>query len=188
MRSLVLSTVFLGVMAASSPTLPQGNGDFLLGMSRAQVDSAVAARGVAVISDGLAFLVCASDDPAVEYEQYSFFRAPHGADFLWRVTQGYRLSASREQFDVVRSGLVTLLGEPTEESADADDVPSPMPSAPPESRHAIWADPFTTVLLGARWTDAADRTADRMMVTWTDRRLQRQVEARRKKDRVSAAQ
>jgi len=46
---------------------------------------------------------------------------------------------------------------------------------------------LTAVQLGARWTGAPDPNADRMMVTWVDRRLQKLVEARRKKDKATAA-
>jgi hypothetical protein len=51
---------------------------------------------------------------------------------------------------------------------------------PPAARQVIWVDPVTAVQLGARWGADHERDADRMMVTWTDRRLQRLVEARRK--------
>ena len=92
-------TVLLAIVASAgtpgSSFLPRGNDLFRLGMSRAQVDSAVAGRKLAVLSDGTAYLVCASDDPLVEYEQYSFFLPPHGYEVLWKVTIGYRLEAFR---------------------------------------------------------------------------------------------
>ena len=61
----------LGVLSAAPapPPLPRGNDDFRLGMFRAQVDSAVAARKLPVISSGSAYLVCGSDDIAIESEQ-----------------------------------------------------------------------------------------------------------------------
>jgi hypothetical protein len=177
-----------GLLGASSPELPRGNGDFYLGMSRTQVDSAVAARRLRVVSDGTAFLVCAGGDSAVEFEQYSFLGAPHGGDRLWKVTIGYRLTASSADYAAVREELRRLLGEPSTDTWHADE-----PGTTDDDRVvattqlALWADGAVVVRLGARWTGAADPAADRMMVSWTDRRLQRLVEARRKKDRAAAA-
>jgi hypothetical protein len=153
-------------------------------MSRAQVDSAVAARRLAVISSGGAHLVCASSDPAAEYEQYSFFQGPHGMVFLWKVTVGYRLGASPADLDPVFAELSRQLGPP---ASDSGAEPGPASAAgappPPSARQVIWADPLTAVQLGARWNDGPPHPADRMMVTWTDRRLQRLVEARRRQGR-----
>jgi hypothetical protein len=179
----------LGILGAG-PTapLPRGNDHFRLGMSRTQVDSAVAARVLSVISNSTAYLVCASDDPTVEYEQYSFFRAPHGMDFLWKATIGYRLTASMADYAAVREDLRRLLGEPATDISDAGDASSPDDSRPVTTTHqAVWADVSTAVQLGARWAGSPGRNADRMMVSWTDRRLQRLVEARRKKDKTSAS-
>ena len=188
MRPPVALALALGVLgAAPPPPLPHGNDHFRLGMSRAQVDSAVSARELSVISNGTAFLVCAGDDPKVEYEQYSFFAAPHGMEFLWKVTVGYRLTASPEDLARVRGELTGQLGEPAADTGGAGDAASPTGSRPAETApQVIWADALTSVQLGARWTDAPDRNADRMMVTWTDRRLQRLIEARRKKDKTAA--
>ncbi len=190
--TLVFVPIFvlaLGILGAGpSAPLPHGNDHFRLGMSRSQVDSAVAARGLSVISNGTAFLVCASDHPAVEYEQYSFFRAPHGMDFLWKVTIGYRLTASTADYAAARAELERQLGEPAIDSWDAEDSASPGDSRPPATSHrTVWVDALTAVQMGARWTGAPDRNADRMRVSWTDRRLQRLVEARRKKDKTSAS-
>lgn len=186
MSAGVVFALALGVFAAdSAPPLPSGNGHFRLGMSRAQVDSAVSSRGMEVISSGLTFLACRSDDPAVEYEQYSFFQMPHGMLILWKVTIGYRLDASAADFAAARDELKRRLGEPASDSWVVGDA-APNGSRPgPSAGQAIWADPFTTVQLGARWSTAPDRNAERMMLTWTDRRLQRLVEARRKRDRAS---
>lgn len=193
MRPLLASVLAL-VLApwlpstALSAPLPHGNDHFRLGMSRAQVDSAVAARGLSVISNGTAFLVCASDHPTVEYEQYSFFQAPHGMDFLWKVTLGYRLTASTADYAAVREELRRQLGEPATDSWDAGVASSPDDSRPAATtQQAVWADPSIAVRLGARWTGSPDRNADRMRVSWTDRRLQRLVEARRRKDKTSAS-
>ena len=183
---MVLAFGILGF--GPSATLPRGNDHFRLGMSRSQVDSAVAARGLSVISDGTAYLVCASDDPMVEYEQYSFFRAPHGTDYLWKLTIGYRLTVSTADYAAVREVLRRQLGEPATDSWDAGGAPSSDDSRrAATAQQAIWADASTTVQLGARWTGAPDPNADRMMVSWSDRRLQRLVEARRRKDKTSAS-
>ena len=196
MRLALLLVIALGAMGAvgaepAPPSLPRGSEHFRLGMSRAQVDSAVAARKVAVISNGTAFLVCESDDPGVEYEQYSFFQAPHGVLFLWKVTLGYRLTASAGDFVAVRDRLRERLGEPVTDSGADPGPPDAGGNRPgPAAALAIWLDPSTVVRLGARWTDAPDRAADRMLLTWTDRRLQRTIDARRKKarDAVAAAE
>jgi hypothetical protein len=182
---LLASILGLSTGASASP-LPRGNGDFRLGMARSQVDSAIAARGLTVISNGTAFLVCSSEDPTVEYEQYSFFRAPHGTDFLWKVTIGYRLGASKSDYATARERLRQLLGEPVTDSWQAGDDESSENSRPtPTSQRAVWADAAVAVQLGARWTDSSDPSADRMMVGWTDRKLQRLVEARRKKGQTA---
>ena len=185
---LVTSLALLALGPGPSRPLPHGNDHFHLGMNRAQVDSAVAARGLAIISNGTAFLVCASDEPAGEYEQYSFFMAPHGLDLLWKLTIGYRLTASTADYAAVREDLRRILGEPDTDSWDAGDAASPADSRPSATtQQAVWADAFTAVQLGARWTGAPDPKADRMVVTWVDRRLQRLVEARRKKDKSTAS-
>jgi len=181
---LVLALAAIATGSAALP-LPRGNDDFRLGMFRAQVDSAVAARKLPVISSGSAYLVCGSDDPGIEYEQYSFFHAPHGMTFLWKVTLGYRLAASPEDFDMVLAGMRRQLGEPANDTG-SETRPNTAAGTPPPlaARQVIWADPLTAVQLGARWGGEHEREADRMMVTWTDRRLQRLVDARRKKGKA----
>jgi hypothetical protein len=189
MRCLLVSALALaltpGFLCASPAELPRGDSHFHLGMSRAQVDSAVAARQLRVISNGTAFLVCAGGDTAVEYEQYSFFREPHGLDILWKVTIGYRLSASIADYASVRGEMRRVLGEPSTDTWDGEEAEAD--HRPPATMQlAVWADNSVAVRLGARWIGSPDANADRMMVTWTDRRLQRLVEARRKK--IAAAQ
>jgi hypothetical protein len=171
----------LGLLGAGPSALPRGNDHFQLGMLRAQVDSAVAARGLTVLSNGTAYLVCTSDDPRVDYEQYSLFQAPHGVEYLWKVTIGYRFDASPADFAAVRGELRRRLGEPATDTGDVSDATLVDGSHPtPTAQQAVWADASTAVQLGARWTHAPDPSADRMVVSWTDRRLQRLVEARRK--------
>ena len=178
----VLILAFSVLTATSTPpALPRGSDDVRLGMSRAQVDSAVTARKLAVMSSGSAYLVCASDDPGIEYEQYSFFQAPHGLTFLWRVTIGYRLATPEEDFDLILAELARRLGEPASDTGPAARPGAPADAPPARTaRKVIWVDPQTAVQLGGRWGDEQTRKADRMMVTWTDRRLQRLVDARRK--------
>jgi hypothetical protein len=179
---VVLALAVLG--AAPSPGLPRGNEDFRLGMLRAQVDSAVAARKLDVISNGTAFLVCASDDPAIEYEQYSFFHAPHGIELLWKVTVGYRLETTHADLDTVRGELVKTLGPPASDTgALSGETPAYGTPRPASQRKVTWVDPMTAVMLGARWSDQPPQPSDRMLVTWIDRRIQRLIEARRKKDK-----
>ena len=183
----LLLTVAMAAAAPDSSGLRRGNDHFRLGMSRAEVDSAVARRALEVMSNGTAFLVCGSNDPAIEYEQYSFFIPPHGEQLLWKVTLGYRLESTPTDLDSVMTRLTKLLGPPTSDSganAVTPDVWGEHPLPPP--RLVSWEDPSTSVRLGARWSREPDRDADRMLVTWTDRRIQRLVEARRKKDKPAA--
>jgi hypothetical protein len=132
-----------------------------------------------VITDDTAFLVCSGAERNIEYVQYSFWRAPHDLDLLWRVTIGYRLGATTRDFADARDRLVRVLGEPQREAA-AD------PGATNQARAGMqlvsWDDPFISVSLGARWTDHPDPGADRMLVTWTDRRMQKLMQARGKKE------
>jgi len=177
--SLLLVLALSGLaFTAADRTLPRGDDHFRLAMTRAQVDSSIASRGLRVISSSHEHLACAGEVPAVEFEQYAFAPAPHGPGFLWRVTIAHRVPYRRADFDSVRDALVRRLGEPAEtEAPEASDV---------DAVHKLtWVDPSTTVQLAARWSVPQDPRADRMMVTWTDRRLQRMVEARRSKDRAS---
>ena len=186
MPTFPMFLLVLGVLAAAPPaSLPRGTQAFRLGMFRAQIDSAIAARGVEVISNGTAFLVCASDDPAVEYEQYAFFMAPHGFELLWKVTVGYRLEATRADCDTVRSVLEQRLGPPASDTGALSHERPAYGTPPPISRRqVIWVDAMTAVQLGARWSEDPDqKRADRMLVTWVDRRLQRLVEARNRKEK-----
>ena len=177
---VMLGLAILATASAPSP-LPRGSADFRLGVFRAQVDSAVAARQLPVISNGSAYLVCGSDDPRVEYEQYSFFQAPHGIRLLWKITIGYHLGASRGDLDTVLTDLRELLGEPSSDTGGATGATNAAGElVQPPARQVIWADPSTAVQLAARWGDGPPHPADRMMVTWTDRRLQRLIDARRK--------
>ena len=191
MRCLLVSTLALaltpGFLGAAPAELPRGNDHFQLGMTRAEVDSVVAFRRLRIVSNGTAFLVCAGGDSAVEYEQYSFFRAPHGMDYLWKVTLGYRLSASTADYAAVRGEMLRLLGEPSTDTWDGDQAEADH-RPPSPTQLAVWVDNNVAVRLGARSSGSPDPNADRMMVTWTDRRLQRLIEARRKKDRTAAAQ
>jgi len=169
--------------AQGSATLPRGDGHFRLGMFRAQVDSAVSARGLAILSSGSTFLVCSSEDPAIEYELYSFFQAPHDIQLLWKVTVGYRLDASPDVLEQVRADLGSRLGDPASDTGMPAQRATGSRHGNPLERRIVWADASTAVRLGGRWREEPDPRADRMLVTWTDRRLQRLVEARRKQDR-----
>lgn len=170
------------IHAGAARRLPRGDERFWLGMNRAQLDSAITAHGDTVISNGTAFVVCAVDEPRVQYVQYSFFRTPHDVDFLWRVTVGYRLDASSADFAAARDRLVRILGDPQVEALPTD-APSTFNTRREDSaQSATWSDDEIVVHLGARWTSSPDPGADRMLVTWVDRRLERLMDARRKKE------
>jgi hypothetical protein len=173
--ALALFGLVLPLLAHASGALPRGDDRFWLGMTRAQVDSAVAARGDSVITDDTAFLVCGGGDPDVEYVQYSFFRAPHDVDLLWRVTYGYRHGATSAEFARAREGLTRVLGEPQRASNDEG-------RSGETTQMLAWGDEFISVSLGARWSEHPDPNADRMLVTWIDRRLQKLMQARGKGD------
>jgi hypothetical protein len=183
MRLALLFLLAAGAVAAD-PTpkpLPRGDERFQLGMSRAVVESLITARGVEITSRGGTFLVCASRDPRVEYEQYSFYVPAQGINVLWKVTIGYRFTASQEDFAAIRADLSWQLGEPQSEAIDRatpDGYGNPRPL---KSAQVAWADPFTAVQLGGRWIDSSDPVADRLLVTWTDRKVQRLADVRRKK-------
>lgn len=188
-HSLLVLAVASVAAASAAPPLPRGNGDFHLGMFRTEVDSSIALRRAPVLSAGSSFLVCGSEEPGIEYEQYSFFQAPHGIMLLWRVTIGYRLGASRDDLEGALGRLRIRLGEPSSDTGgvtgSTDAAGEPIPIA---ARQVIWVDPFTAVQLGARWGDGPPLQADRMMVTWTDRRLQRLVDARRRNGKSEPAE
>jgi len=170
---LLLALSGLG-FASVEHSLPRGNDSFRLAMDRAQVDSAVAARGVRVLSAGNDYLACVPHDPTVEFEQYAFVPSPQGPGYLWRVTIAYRVPYRRAVFDSLRQALARHLGEPAEDVAPRDST---------EVHRATWVDPMTSVQLAARWPEHPDPRSDRMLVTWTDRRLQKLVEAKRMKER-----
>jgi hypothetical protein len=186
---MALALLLTVVASVGSPTpggLPRGNDLFRLGMTRAEVDSVVAGRALTIISDGTAFLVTGSDDTTVEYEQYSFFLPPHGTELLWKVTIGYRVEATRQDLDRVRVELEEQLGPPAGDS-DRATPPEANGDQPRSDRQLMWADASTQVRLGGRWTAEPDKNADRMLVTWTDRRIQKLIEARRKKDKAPSS-
>lgn len=170
---LLLAASGLAFAGAVRP-VPRGNDHFRLAMTWAQVDSSVAARGLEVISSSHEHLTCAPSDPAVEFEQYSFLPSAQGPSYLWRVTIAYRVPYRRADFESLRHQLGRALGDPAEVVAPDDSG----------AVHKVtWVDPATAVQLAARWPEHPDPRVDRMMVTWTDRRLQRLVEARRQKDK-----
>jgi hypothetical protein len=168
MRPFLLALLALSGLAFAPPhsTLPRGNDVFTLGWSRAQVDSSLAEHGVRPLSGGNDFLTAPGSSPDLEFVEFKFVPAPHGTPLLYKVTYGYRVPYGRDVFESARGTLVADLGAPSEEhrsNPDAGDVVDKI----------TWADPATIVQLGARWTLIQDPAADRMMVTWVDRRLQR---------------
>jgi hypothetical protein len=169
MRLFLLALLALsGLAFAPAGTVPRGNDIFHLGWSRAQVDSSLAERGIEAQTSGNDFLVTAGQSPEIEYVEYKFLPAPHGTPLLWRVTYAYRVPYDRDVFEGARGTLVGDLGQPSEEHRSD-------PKAGDVVDKLTWADAMTIVSLGARWPEIQDPTADRMLVTWIDRRLQRMV-------------
>ena len=104
---------------------------------------------------------------------YSFATTPLGPSFLWKVTVAYRVPYGRDRFETLRDALVGNLGRPGEVHASD-------PKAGSFDDRVTWADERTAVQLGARWNDPQDPRVDRMILTWTDRRLQKLVEVQRR--------
>jgi hypothetical protein len=95
---------------------------------------------------------------------------------LWRVTFLYRIPSSRDDFDAVEGSLRRQLGDPADVTAPARDE-----GRVDEARRVTWTDGRTLVQLGARWPEKAEQNeADRMLVSWVDRKLQKLIEARRR--------
>lgn len=157
-----------GLAFAVTTTLPRGDDRFRLGWSRDQVDSALTARGVETQTTGNDFITTAGETPGVEYVEYQFVPAPHTSGFLWKVTYGYRVPYDHKVFEGARGTLVADLGSPSDEhrsNPEAGDVVDKL----------TWVDALTSVQLAARWTEHQDASADRMLVTWIDRKLQKEV-------------
>ena len=176
MRLFLLALLALSGLAfapAHAP-LPRGTEVFTLGWSRAQVDSSLAEHGVTPLSGGSDFLTTPGSSPEIEYVEYRFLPAPYGTPLLWKVTYGYRVPYDREVYEGARGTLLGQLGAPAEEhraNPKAGDVVDKI----------TWADAATVVQLGARWTEIQDPAADRMLVTWVDRRLQKVASAQIRK-------
>lgn len=160
--------------APTTRQLSRGTPIFELGWARTQVDSALAARDVKALSVGNDFITTPGETRGVEYVEYKFVPTAHGSPLLWRVTYGYRVPYDREAFESAKGTLVGDLGSPDEEhrsNVKAGDVVDKL----------TWADAATVVQLGARWTERQDPGADRMLVTWIDRRLQKMASVQQKK-------
>jgi hypothetical protein len=173
MRWLCLIVLALSGTALAAPGLPRGDDHFHLAMSRSEVDSAVADRGLNVLSSGLSHITCTGAGPIVEYEQYDFVPSTSGQGQLWRLTVAYRVPYRRADFDSLRRGLAARLGEPAQ-------VEEPDPRDVGATHRVTWVDVRTSVQLAARWNERPDPQTDRMLVVWTDRRLQKLVEAQQR--------
>ena len=173
MRWILLCLLIAATAASASQPLPRGTLDFQLAFSRSQVDSALAARGVQVISSGPTHVSCDGASPSVEFEQYEFAPTAGGEAHLWRVTVAYRVPYVRADFDSLERALVGDLGPPSEKNEPA--------ASDLDGVHKVsWVDSRTAVQLAARWPERPDPRADRMLLVWTDRRLQKLVDAERR--------
>jgi hypothetical protein len=160
--------------APATPSLPRGTPIFTLGWARTQVDSALAARSVEALTAGIDFITTPGETPEVEYIEYSFVPVAHGSPLLWKVTYGYRVPYGQEVFEGAKGTLIGDLGQPDEEhhaDVKGGDLVDKL----------TWADASTVVQLGARWPEHQDEGADRMLVTWVDRRLQKMASVKNKK-------
>jgi hypothetical protein len=179
MRALLLLASGLLSAATASATVPRGTDDFTLGSPPEQVTRRIEQRGLEVFSTGVDVMSCSSDDPRVEYETYEFFPGPHGATMLWRVTIAYRMPYPAEWISDAEAELAETLGPPDSVGV----LPQSMFDEDPP-RMSVWGDARTQVKVGGRARGAID-PADRLFVTWTDRKLQRLIDARRRMERLS---
>jgi hypothetical protein len=176
MRPLIVLALFSTVAFASpAATLPRGDDRFELGWSMTQVDSALSANGVEILSRGFDYITAAGS-PGAQFVEYRFATTPDWPSRLWKVTTAYPAPYKRQDFEGVRGTLEGLLGEPSE-------VKHPSVKAGDPEERVSWVDALTAVELGARWTEPQDPVVDRMVVTWTDRKLQKQIEIQRKKQK-----
>jgi hypothetical protein len=168
-----------GIAATADAALPRGTDLFSLGMTRVQVDSALTARSVEVVTDRVGLLACTSDQPGVRFERYEFFQNGAGApNLLWRVTLLYDERVTRDVFEGAVQNLTRLLGTPAGSGVELD------PERPDQNmRQLTWVDEAVTVQVGARFPEGPVTSADRMTQTWTDRRLRLFVAARLKQIR-----
>ncbi len=174
MRWVLLLLLALSGLAFAPRALPRGSDRFHLAMTRVEVDSTLAARGLTILSGSPSHIACAGDVPQVEYEQYDFAPSAYGPGLLWRVTVAYGVPYQRADFDSLRDDLTALLGEPAQ-------VDEPEAGEIGATHKVTWVDAHTSVQLAARWNEHPDPRTDRMLVVWTDRRLQKMVEAQRRR-------
>lgn len=180
MRVLLSTLAGLLWAAACLADIPRGTDDFTLGSSPEQVRFRIEERGLKVFSTGVDVVSCSSDDPRIEYETYEFFPGPHGATLLWRVTIAYRLPYPAEWVSDAETELAEVLGNPDSTGSIGQGMFDENPS-----RMVVWGDARTQVKVGGRPNGAKIDPADRLYVTWTDRKLQRTIDARRRQDRIS---
>lgn len=178
----VLLSIVVGLLWSSvcQADIPRGNDDFTLGSSPEQVRARIDERGLEVFSTGIDVVSCSSDDPRIEYETYEFFPGPHGITSLWRVTIAYRMPYPAEWVSDTETELAEVLGPPDSSGAISQGMFDEDPA-----RLVVWGDARTQVKVGGRPNGAKTETIDRLYVTWTDRKLQRTIDARRRHDRQS---
>ena len=164
--------------AIPSRPLPRGDRMFTLGMTRAAFETLATERGIEILSDQAGFLATTSDRDQVEFERYAFLGQGGAKPVLWRATIAYRVPYARPDFALIEAELRALLGDPTEVSEANDHELGRVPS-----RAVSWTDGITAVQLAGRWPEVQDPRADRMLVTWTDRKMKRAVDAVRKRER-----
>jgi len=175
MRWLCVSLALgISALAAASTSLPRGNDEFVLGAPRTEVAENVQSRGLEVLSSSPSHIACVGQSRGVEYEQYDFAPMVGGEGRLWRVTIAYRVPYTRADFDSLRNQLVEDL------KSDPGQIDEPQANDPDGVHKITWVDAATSVQLAARWPERPDPRADRMLLVWTDRKLQKLVEAQRK--------
>lgn len=175
MRSLALALLLLSglLFLPSAGPMPRGTDEFTLGMPRAEVEQLLARRGLERVSESNGVLATTTDRPGAEFERYAFVRSPRDSVMvLWQAATGYRFPAGIEDFDRVTGEVERWLGPPAASRGEFDHAGRPV-----GLHEKTWSGGDFTVQLAARWTAEPDARTDRMLLTWTDLRLQRIAKA-----------
>ncbi len=149
--------------------LPRGTPVFTLGMSREELDSRILQRGLQRISEAHGVVSFSTDVPDGEFERYAFMRAPVDSQIvLWQATIAYKFPVDSTVFRRVAEQLESVLGPPRIVRGGRE------PGGRLIGLHErAWTDDRVTVRLAVRWSPESDLNTDRMLLTWTDLRLQR---------------
>ena len=177
--SLSTATAAAPAAAPAAAELSRGPGPLLLGMTRTEANAAFQHHHIEVMSESNGIVAVLSADPAIEFERYAFVAANTDQQpRLWQITISYRLPYDRSLFDTVEKELRRKLGDPVPEAANNVDEAAGF-------EHRAWNDGKVAVMLVAQPNQSQDDESERMLVVWTDRRLQAAARAQARPDKGS---